>query len=301
MSGSASTWPGVQESELESEFEQEFETETEGENFLGGLGSVLGGLLGEGETTAESEFEGEFETEGESEGEAFSFGGLLKRLKPIAKFLAPKVGAAILGPAGGALGSLAASALGEGELEGEFEGEGEFESELEGEFESEAEFESEGESEAAHEIANRPLTESEALAEMMADAAMRATSESESEAMVGAAVVTVLSPRDRRALSALLPDLIRGVTVLSRVLRRRRMRRAIGALPSLVRRSVNDMKRQAAKGRKVTRRTAARATARQVNTLFRRPKVLRTALARNARASRAMKRAGARRHRAVRG
>jgi hypothetical protein len=300
MSGSASTWPGVQESELESEFEQELEAETEGEAFLGGLGNVLGGLLGEGETTAESEFEGEFESEGEFEGEAFSFGSLWKKLKPLAKKLAPMVGTAILGPAGSALGSLAASALGEGEFEGEFEGEGEFESEFEGEGEFEGEFEAEGEAEAAHEISARPLTESEALAEMMADAAARAASESESEAMVGAAVVTVLSPRDRRALGALLPDLIRGVTVLTRVLRRRRMRRAIAAMPTVVRRSVRDMKRHAASGRKVTRRTAAKATARQVRRVLGSPKVLGSSLARNARATRAMKRAGGR-HRAVRG
>jgi hypothetical protein len=198
------------------------------------------------------------------------------------------------------LGSLAASALGEGELEGEFEGEGEFENEFESEGEGESEFEFEGESEAVQEITGRPLTESEAMAEMMADAAARAASESESEAMVGAAVVTVLSPRDRRALSGLLPDLIRGVTVLSRVLRRKRMRRAMGALPTVVRRSVRDMKRHAASGRRVTRRTAARATARQVRRVLGSPKVLGSALARNARASRAVKRANGR-HRAVRG
>ena len=300
MSGSASTWPGVQESELESEFEQELETETESENFsLGGLGNVLGGLLGEGETTAESEFEGEFENEGEFEGEAFSFGSLWKRLKPLAKKFAPMVGTAILGPGvGTALGSLAASALGEGEFESEGEFEGEFESESE--FEGEFEFEAEGESEAAQEITGRPLTESEALAEMMVDAASRAASESESEGMVGAAVVTMLSPRDRRALSGLLPDLIRGVTVLSKVLRRRGLRKATPAITSVVRRSVRDMKRHAASGRRVTRRTAAKATARQVRRVLGSPKVLGASLARNARATRAMKKFGAR-QRAVRG
>jgi hypothetical protein len=301
MSGSASIWPGAQESELESEFEQEFETEGEGEGVLGTIGNVLGGLLGEGETTAESEFEGEgegilgsignvlggllgeselegeFEFEGEFEGEAFSFGSFFKKIAPVlkkvAKVAAPLVGTAILGPAGGALGSLAANALNESEFEGEFE----------------TEFE--GEAEAVQEIASHPLTEHEALAEMMAEAASQAAGEGEAEAMAGAAVITVLSPRDRRALSQLLPDLLRGTAVLTRILRRHRMTRpAVRAVPTIMRRTVRSLKRHAAAGRPVTRRTAARATAREVRRVLGSPKVMGTSLARNLRTSRVIKR-----------
>jgi hypothetical protein len=305
MSGSASTWPGAQETELESEFEQEFETEGEGEGILGSIGSALSGLLGEGETTAasefefETEFEGAGEFEGEFEGEAFSFGSFLKKMAPVlkkvAKVAAPMVGTAILGPAGGMLGNLAASALNESEFEGEFE----FESEFEAEGEFEAEFE--GETEAVQEIATHPMTENEALAEMMAEAASQAAGGGEAEAMAGAAVMTVLSPRDRRALSRLLPHLITGSAVLTRILRRHRMTRpAVRAVPTIMRRTVKRLKRHAAAGRPITRRRVAHATAREVRRVLGSPRMVGTSLARNMRTSRAIKRSR-RSHRAVAG
>jgi hypothetical protein len=317
MSGASSTWPGVQESELESEFEQELGAE--GEGFLGDvvggllgegegedfLGDVVGGLLGEGEMMAESEFEGEGESEGEGflgdiaggllgegelEGEQF-FGNVFKKfapfLKKIAKVAAPMVGTAILGPAGGMLGKFAANALGEGEFEGEFE----FESELESEFELEGEGESEGEAEAESEISTHPASEYEALAEMMAEAASHASGAGEAEAMAGAAVVTVLSPRDRRALSSLLPDLLRGTAVLTRILRRHpRTRPLVRTVPNIMRRSVRLLKRRAAAGRPITRRAAARTTAREVRRILGSPRLVRASLIRNRRTSRTMRR-----------
>lgn len=57
--------------------------------------------------------------------------------------------------------------------------------------------------------------------EMMAEAASH--EQQEGEAMAGAAVVTVISPRDRRALRRILPHLVQGVTLLSRILRGRRI------------------------------------------------------------------------------
>jgi hypothetical protein len=208
-------------------------------------------------------------------------------LKKVAKVAAPMVGTAILGPAGGMLGKLAANALGEGEFESEFE----FESELESEFELEGEAESEGEAEAESEIATHPATEHEALAEMMAEAASNASGEGEAEAMAGAAVVTVLSPRDRRALSALLPDLLRGTVVLTRILRRHpRMRPLVKTVPGIMRRSVRNLKRRAAAGRPITRRAAARTTAREVRRVLGSPRLVRASLTRNRRMSRAMRR-----------
>jgi hypothetical protein len=309
MSGSDTTWPGARESELESEFEHEFETEgeseAESEAFLGGIGSALSGLLGEGESIAESEFEAEFESEFESEQFFGGLGKLFKKIAPVlkrvAKVAAPLVGTAILGPAGGALGKIAASALGESEFEAEFEFEAESEAESEFEFESETEFASEGEAEAAHEIASHPMTEHEALAEMMAEAASHAMNESEAEAMAGAAVITVLSPRDRRALSSLLPDLLRGAAVLTRILRRHRATRpAVRVVPAIMRRSVRSLKRHAAAGRPITKRTAARATAREVRKVLGSPRLVRASAVRNMRASRAIRRSG-RSHRAVAG
>jgi hypothetical protein len=111
------------------------------------------------------------------------------------------VGTAIGGPFGAILGKLASSALGEGELEGEFEM---HELELEGEGEFEFETEGEGEQEALHEIVHHEVSQHEALAEMMAEAAAHEQHEGEAEAMAGAAAMTVISPADRRALRRIL-------------------------------------------------------------------------------------------------
>jgi hypothetical protein len=306
----------LHESELESEFEQEAHEmeleslhegahEHEGEAFLGSIGNMLGGLLGEGE--AELEGEGEFELEGEGEGEGeleseFEFehgeqffGKLLRKalpvLKSVAKVAAPIVGTAIGGPFGTALGGLASSLLKEQEFEGEGEGEGEFEFETE----------TESEHEVAHEIASHELTMHEALGEMMAEAAAHEASGGQAEGMVGAAVVTVLSPRDRKALRKLLPHLVAGACVLARILRRRRETRPfVRTVPTIMRRTVRSLKRDAAAGKPITRRTAARAASRQVRRVLGSPRAARAAMSRNIRASRAIG-SSQRRYRAVAG
>jgi hypothetical protein len=301
-----------QESELELELEDEFEGELEGEDegegedFLGGLGKIAGGLLGEGEDELEAEDEsededelegedflggllgesedflgdilGEGEDEFEDESEQF-FGSFLKKalpvLKKVAKVAAPIVGTAIGGPIGGKLGSMAAGALGEGEFEDE----------------SEDEFEDEGESETASEISGHPLTNNEAVAEMMAEAASVESREGEAEAMAGAAVVAVISPKDRRALRRILPHLTRGTAILTRILRRRRSTRmGVRAVPTIMRRTVKSLKRQAAKGKKITRRRAGRTAARQIRRVLGNSKAAITAIRRNRKVSRAYKR-----------
>ncbi len=298
----------IYESELEAELEQELsglhegelegEGEGEGEGELGGL---LSGLFGEGEGEGELEFEGEgegeLELEGES-GEAFSFGGMFKKignfvkkaapiLKSVAKVAAPMVGTAIGGPFGAVLGNLASSALGEGELEGEFELEGELELEGEGELEGEME----SESEMAHEIIGHEQTQHEALAELMAESASQEQHEGEAEAMMGAAAMTAIGPADRRALRRILPHLMRGVAILTRILRRRRATRpAVRAIPTIVRRTVKTLKKRAAAGKPVTRRAVARAAASQVRKVLGSPKACTAAIARNMKSSRNLKR-----------
>jgi hypothetical protein len=221
--------------------------------------------------------------------------GLVRRaapfLKRIAKIAAPIVGTAIGGPFGSIIGKAAGSLLGEQELEQhelahEFE-QHEFEQH---EFEQH-EFEThEAAHEVAHEIAHHETTHHEALAEMMAEAASHEQHEGEAEAMAGAAVVTVISPRDRRALRRILPHLVRGVAILTRILRRRRITRpAVRAVPTIVRRTVSALKRQAAAGQPVTRRAAARAAATQVRTVLGNPSVCAAAIAHNLRASRAVR------------
>jgi hypothetical protein len=242
-------------------------------------------------------------------------------LKSIARIAAPIVGTAIGGPFGAVLGRVASSALGEEEFElsHEFEStelshewehhemespesihEFEFESpegshewethEFEG-HETAHEFEHhEGSHEVAHEIAHHEVTHHEALAEIMAEAAAHEQHEAQAEAMIGAAVVTVLSPRDRRALRALLPHLVRGAAVLTRILRRSRATRpAVRAVPTIMRRTVANLKRQAAAGRPVTRRAAARAATTEVRRVLANPTACAAAIRQNVRAARRMR------------
>jgi hypothetical protein len=311
----ASTYEHELEAELahelqevhEGELEGEGEAGLEGEGWLGTIGNVLGGLLGEGEAEGEQQELHELELAGEGEfesGELF-FGNLFKKiggfvkkaapiLKSVARVAAPMVGTAIGGPFGAVLGKLASSALGEGELESEFglhelgmyelegEGEGEGEFELEGEMESE--------SEIAHEIVHHEVAHHEALAEMMAEAAAHEQHEGEAEAMAGAAAMTVISPADRHALRRILPHLVRGTAILTRILRRRRVTRpAVRAVPTIIRRTVTTLKRQAAAGRPITRRDAGRAAATQVRRILGSPRICTAAIAKNVRASRAMR------------
>jgi hypothetical protein len=168
--------------------------------------------------------------------------------------------------------------------------------ELEYEFESpeqalefeQHEFEQhEGSNEAAHEIAHHEVTHHEALAEMMAEMAAHEHHEGQAEAMIGGAVVTVLSPRDRRALRRLLPHLVRGAAVLTRILRRRRATRpAVRAVPTIMRRTVATLKRQAAAGRPVTRKAAARVAAVEVRRVLANPAACAAAIRQNVRSAR---------------
>jgi hypothetical protein len=279
------------ESELEGEGEFEAEGEYEGEEFLGtlarGAASLLGGL-GQSEYEGESEYEYEGEFEGEFEGEYESeefFRRLVRRALPVlrnvARVAAPVVGTAVGGPLGGILGRAVAGALGEEELEGEFEYEGEYE--MEGEFEEEAEYEEEA------------MTGTQAIAHRMADVAARAQTEAEAEAMIGASTATIISPRDRAALRRILPHMVRGTAILTRILRRRRATRPfVRVVPTITQRTARTLVRRAAAGQPVTRRTAARVMATQTRRVLSNPHTCTRALRRNVRASTAVRRVPAR-------
>src|SRR5262249_20192808 len=97
----------------------------------------------------------------------------------------------------------------------------------------------------------------EMLAELMAEVAAGAHLEAEAEAMAGAAVVTTLSASDRAALRRLIPHLIRGAAILTRILRLRRITRpAVRTVPTIVRQTARVLRRRAASGAPVTRRAA---------------------------------------------
>ena len=293
--------------ELEDELEGEWESELESHETAHEFESEFEAHEGSHEFESESEFEfeaqeGSHEWEGEYEdGEQFfgriarGIGRFVKRAAPIlrqvAKVAAPMVGTAIGGPFGAILGRVASSALGEGELEDEFEHHEHHEHhEFEDEFEAHEYEHHEAAQEAAHEIAHHEITHHEALAEMMAEAAAHEHHEGEAEAMAGAAVVTVLSPRDRRALRRVLPHLIRGTAVLTRILRKRRVTRpAVRAVPTIMRRTVKQLKQQAAAGKPITRKAAGRAAATEVRRVLSSPRACAAAIQQNVRASRKMR------------
>jgi hypothetical protein len=228
------------EDEYESEWEDEYEEESEDEyeEFLPGLGSVvnaLGGVLGEEEDEAEEEAflgllgpiarvaggllgggDGEYESEEETEAEAEEFFKRLKGvfrkaapfLKTLAKTAGPLVATAIGGPAAGAVARAVTSQL-----------EGELEEELEVEFE---------------EMAVAPLAPSQTFAEYLAAQAAATESESEAEALGGAAAYAAISPDDRRELERLLPHLLRGAATITRMLHgSRNTRPAVRLVPGI--------------------------------------------------------------------
>ena len=302
------------DSELESEFESELEGEGESEQFLGTIARGIGSLLGESESELESELESEFEGEAlfenefESEFESEQFlGGLKKRLfrgiggfiskaapilKQVAKVAVPMVAKAVGGPFGGILSSAAGSLLSEHELEAEYEGEFEnmnleFESHEHESHEHESHEQESHEQLFEHEHEHEHELEHELMAEHMAAMAGGSQSEYEAEAMVGAATVTVLNARDRAALRRVLPHMIRGTAILTRILRRRRITRpVVRAVPTIVRRSTRILAQRARQGRPITRRTAGRVMAIQTGKVLTNPRLCAAAIARNAKAVR---------------
>lgn len=265
--------------EFELEGEEELEYEDELEDFLGA------GEFGEGELESEWAAEGELELELE-DGEEF-FGGL-RRIgrgllsvakqvpwRAIAKTVAPMVGTAVGGPLGGVLGKAASSLL-----EGEYGEYGEY-GEFEDEFEEEGEYEEEL-------FANLPVNPS---AEFMAAVASEARTDAEAEAMTGAATLLSISAADRRELRRVLPYMVRGTAVLTRVLRSRRdTRPAVRVVPEIVRRTSTTLARRSAAGKPVTRKAAARVMATQTRRVLGNPRTCVRAIQTNARASQAARR-----------
>jgi len=296
------------ELELEDESEMEFQSDpfagdSEGEMFGEGENAFGEGPLGEGPLgegpygeSPYAEF-GLGETQGEGfgdfEGEQFfgsafrKIAGLVKKaapmLKKVAGVAAPLVGTAIGGPLGGMIGSAAGNLLSR-----EAEAEGFYEAENEGFYESENEAEMEA-------VMEGPLTEVHALGEYLATAATRAATDHEAEAHIGAATAIVLSRADLAALRSVLPNINRGIAVLTRVLRRRPgTRDGVRVIPTIIKRSAVSLRRQAASGRPVTKSDAARAVATQTRRVLGTPSVCAKAIQRNVQGTKAMARTNAR-------
>lgn len=170
----------------------------------------------------------------------------------------------------------------EGEMEGELEGEGELESELEAEGELEGELELEAEGELEGEISPVRKIYADAMMEHMAHMAAEAETEQEAAEhflpLIGMAASKLLPvvaraagplirkalPRVARAVTRVTPQLTRGISTITRGLHRNpATRRLIRAVPSIARRTVHSVARQAAQGRSVTPRAAVRTLAQQ--------------------------------------
>jgi hypothetical protein len=102
--------------------------------------------------------------------------------------------------------------------------------------------------------------------------------------MVGAATVTTLSARDRAILRRVLPHVVRGAAVLTRILRVRSITRpVVRAVPTVVRRTARVLANRAASGQPVTRATAGRVMAAQTAQVLGNPRICAHAIMRNVR------------------
>jgi len=223
----------------------------------------------EQEVLPELESEFEFEGEGEFEGEA----GL--------------EGESWLGAIGNVVGSL----LGEQELEGEFEGEGEFEFEGESELESEIspirKIYSDAMMEHLGELAAEAETEQEAAEHFLPLIGMAASKLLPIAAKALAPMARKVLSRIAPAVTRVTPQLTRGIGKIARGLHRNPNTRALlRAVPSVARRTVGSIAKQAARGRPVTPRTAVRTLARQTRRVIGNPRLRAQALRRHHRMDR---------------
>jgi hypothetical protein len=96
-----------------------------------------------------------------------------------------------------------------------------------------------------------------------------------------------ISPADRAELRKVLPHMVRGTAVLTRVLRSRPdTRTAVRVVPEIVRRTSHTLAQRSAAGQPVTKKAAARAMATQTRRVLGTPRTCMRAIQTNARAAR---------------
>jgi hypothetical protein len=168
----------------------------------------------------------------------------------------------------------------EGQLEGELEGAGELEMELEGE----------GEGELELEISPVRKVYTDAMMEHLGHMAAEAETEQEAAEqfltllpMVAAKLLPMVAktvlpkigkvlPRVFKAVTRVQPRLTRGIGQIARTLHRRPATRSLlKAVPSIARRTVHAVARQAAAGRPVTPNTAVRVLTQQAKKVLGQP------------------------------
>jgi hypothetical protein len=222
--------------------EMEDELEGEGEEFLGGLARrAAQAVLGSLGGQADGEYEDEYEAENESE-----------------EFL-------------GGLGSIVSGLMGQGE--------GEYEDEDEYELEDEWEGESEDESEAMANPLRRVYPD--AMMEHLGHAAAEAETEAEAEAFVGALAPLAigLARSAAPAVARSTPQLVRGLSSVTRMLRRNpTTRQLVRVLPTIATGTTRSLARQYAHGRPMTARRVLRTLAGQTAAVLSDPRRRRHAI-----------------------
>src|ERR1700686_1345432 len=202
----------------------------------------------ESELEALPEFEDEFEAELESELESESVDEMEDE--------AGLEGEGWLG----ALGNIASSLLGEKEMEGEDE----YESEDEAEISSIRKIYPDAMMEHLGELAAESESEEEAVEHFLPLIGMAASKLLPVVAKAVAPMAKRALPKIAKALTRATPQLTKGVGKVAKVLHRNpQTRHLLRVVPSIARRTVGNIARQAARGRHITPRTAVRTLAKQ--------------------------------------
>lgn len=223
----------------------------------------------------------EMESEWETEGEYFfkkalrGIGKIAKVAAPLAKRLAPIAAKALIGAIPGvgvAAGPLAGKLVGALLREGEMEA-----------VQKEAEFF--GINEAEAEVANTEAAYEAALTEVLAAEASHSPSESEAEALLGAAVSsTVKSMNGQRPLRYIIPVLVQANARLVRLLHRQGPagRQLLRLMPTIMRRTIASLRAARRAGQPINAALARRLMAAQAARVFGNSKTLTKAMIRNA-------------------
>src|SRR5947209_20094771 len=208
----------------------------------------------------EAEFESELESELEGENEMEDEAGL--------------EGEGWLG----ALGNIAGSLLGEQGTESEDE----FESEDESEISPIRKIYSDAMMEHLGELAAESETEEEATEHFLPLIGMAASKLLPVVAKAVAPMARRALPKIARALTKSTPQLTKGIGRVAKVLHRNpQTRHLLRAVPTIARRTVGNIARQAARGRPINARTAARTLATQTRNVLGNPRHRRHALRRH--------------------
>ncbi len=275
--------------ELVGEPEDEFEDE-----FLGEL--LPESTLSQGEFEDEFEFEDEYEDEDEYEVlGGGSAGGALgqgefedEQFLPLGALAAPLAQAAIP-MAVDAARSVAQSAVPAiGRMLGGFFG-GSGKRRRRRRREGESEYELAYELAASVKSPAAPMSRNEAMAQTMAAAAARTPSDHQAEALMGAATVMMMTPREQALLQSAIPDLIPRLVqvnaVLTDIARRRKGTRAATTveLSGITAPVVKTLAQRVEAGAPVSERTVDRVVQMQAKRALVKPAVARTAALRNQR------------------